>query len=227
MINTWLHGWCWCQSFSFSSHGTFFDEYRLLRRDRIHHQPVPWGPWHVFHPMDFCIYMFLRWSRIWPTPRAGRTSFPLSLLWDSGTPEICEEQLQVKTELEKSSWVPQPSPFWLSLILHLIYWGNRSWLCGLPSEKQAVDWADPTAWTACGAGGLFLFALVRPQLWSTVQDKHGSGGASPREGHRNALRAEAPPLWRWAERDKGIQPREEKAPGRFPCSLSASFKGGL
>lgn len=234
-INTWLHGWCWCQGFGFwcwcqgfgfSRHGMFFDEYRLLRRVRIHHQPVPWGPWCVFHPMDFCMYLFLRWSRSWSTPRVGRTSFPLSSPWDSGTPEIWEEQLQVKTEHEKRCWVPQPSPFWSLLILHLIYWGNSSGHMGCHPRNNLCP--DPTAWTACGAGRIVPFCSC--QTSPAVHSKRQTWiwWRKLREGHRDALRAEAPPLhWRWAERDKGIQPREEKAPGRFLCSPSAPFKEGL
>lgn len=93
--------------------------------------------------------MFLRWSRSWSTPTVSRTSFPLSLPWGSESPVIWEEQLQVKTEQEISCWVPQPPPFWSSLILHLIYWGIQFLLPSLSNQHT------------CGRKPLFFTSLAK------------------------------------------------------------------
>lgn len=35
-MNSWLHGWCQCEGFSFYENGTFYEDYDLLERKGIY-----------------------------------------------------------------------------------------------------------------------------------------------------------------------------------------------
>ena len=54
--------------------------------------------------------------------------------------------------------------------------------------------------------------VLRPDVESSVQEKHVALEACPEEGHKNELRDGTPLLRGQAERAGAVQPGEEKAP---------------
>ena len=64
--------------------------------------------------------------------------------------------------------------------------------------------------------------VLRSDVKSSVQERHGPVRVHPEEGHKNDLRDGTPLLQRQAERAGTVQPGEEKGPGRPESSLSVS-----
>ena len=88
---------------------------------------------------------------------------------------------------------------------------------------QQVDGGDSAPLLCSGETPL---GVLCPALEPSAQERHGPVGGGPEECHKNDRRDGTPLLWGKAERIEAVQPGEEKAPGRFYCSLSV-HKGGL
>jgi len=71
-----------------------------------------------------------------------------------------------------------------------------------------------------------LAGVLRPDVESAVQERHGPVGACPEEGHKNDPRDGTALLWGQAERAGAVQPGEEKALRR-PHSNLAVTEGDL
>ena len=64
--------------------------------------------------------------------------------------------------------------------------------------------------------------VLRPDMESSVQERHRPVGVHLVEGHKNDTRDRIPFLQGQAERAGAAQPGEEKAPGRSESGLSES-----
>ena len=67
--------------------------------------------------------------------------------------------------------------------------------------------------------------VLHPALRHSAQERHGSAGALPEEGHKNGQKDGTPVLREQAETAGVVRPGEEKAPERPYCSLSELCKG--
>ena len=113
------------------------------------------------------------------------------------------------------------------------YWRMASWTwtSSVPSQsrKPTVSWAASKEVWPAGQGRWSCPSALRCEsspgvlhldLESSVQERHGSIGACPEEGHRNDARGGTPPLQGQAERAGAVQPGGEKALRRPDSGLS-------
>ena len=76
---------------------------------------------------------------------------------------------------------------------------------------QQVEGSDsaPLLWSGETPSGVLC-----PALEPSAQERHGTVGAGPEEGHKDAQRDGTPLVWGKAERVGAVQPGEERAVGR-------------